>query len=506
MNDYVALLPLLILAYFATLLMVLIAFWRSHAFAFWMTLVGLAAAFVSIGLTRPISPTGLTPLLRIDAFSLYFTGLVIAGAFLVTLYSCDYLNTHCSPFTDHCSPAFYPLLMLAVLGMAVIASSAHWASFFLGLETLSVSLFGLIGYSRDHKTSLEAALKYLVISAAATAFLLFGIALMYLDSGTMDFRLLGHMLSTGSLTIMSFFGLAMILVVFGFKLAITPFHMWSPDVYQGAPSPVTALIATGSKGAVLALLLRFVTIGGLQANDTIYLTITVLAIATMFVGNLLALLQTNVKRLLAYSSVAHMGYLLIPLLAGGASGPPSIAFYLVTYFATTILAFGVISVLSSSPLRITDYASRITPPSPITYHSSLLTGDLEEIDGYRGLASRHPILAAVFALSLLSLTGIPPTAGFIAKFYIFSAAAQSGLWTLLIIGIINSGISAFYYLRLLVAMYTPSDSPTPPLAPSPPRLASALSLAIVTAVLLIFGVYPSPLIHLAQSAMQRLAF
>jgi len=481
--NYHALLPLLILAYFATLLMVLSAFWRSHAFAFWATLLGLAAAFASIGLTRP---TGLTPLLSIDAFSLYFTGLVIAGAFLVTLYSRDYLEAH-----ERSNSAFYVLLMLAVLGMAVIASSAHFASFFLGLETLSVSLFGLIGYTRDHKPSLEGSLKYLVISAAATAFLLFGIALIYADAGTMDFRLLGHLFSAGSLSVMSFFGLAMVLVVFGFKLAIAPFHMWSPDVYQGAPSPVTALIATGSKGAVLAVLLRFVTIGGLQANHAVYLTITVLAIATMFVGNLLALLQTNVKRLLAYSSIAHMGYLLIPLLAGGVSGPPSIAFYLVTYFATTILAFGVISVLSGFPSRITDYALRI---------------DLDDLEDYRGLSSRHPLLAAIFALALLSLTGIPPTAGFIAKFYIFSAAAQSGLWTLLIIGIINSGISAFYYLRLLVAMYVPSDSPRRPVAPSPTRFASALSLAIVTAVLLIFGVYPSPLIRLAQSAMERLAF
>ena len=243
MNDYVALLPLLILAYFATLLMLLVAFVRSHAFAFWATLIGLAAALVSIGLTRPTGPSGPTPLLRIDAFSLYFTGLIIAGAFLVTLYSRDYLEAH-----ERSNSAFYVLLMLAVLGMGVVASSAHFASFFLGLETLSVSLFGLIGYTRDHRPSLEASLKYLVISAAATAFLLFGIALMYADAGTMDFRRLGFLISLDRLSILSFFGLAMVLVVFGFKLAIAPFHMWSPDVYQGAPSPVTALIATGSKG------------------------------------------------------------------------------------------------------------------------------------------------------------------------------------------------------------------------------------------------------------------
>ena len=493
----IALLPLLILAYFATLLMVLVAFWRSHAFAFWATLIGLAAAFLSIFWALHYAPRNVTPLVRIDAFSLYFTGLVIAGAFLVTLFCRDYLGAH-----ERSNSAFYVLLMLAVLGMGVIASSAHFASFFLGLETLSVSLFGLIGYTRDHRPSLEGALKYLIMSAFATAFLLFGIALMYADSGTMDLRLLGRLMSSGSLTVMSFFGLAMVLVVFGFKLAIAPFHMWSPDVYQGAPSPVTALIATGSKGAVLALLLRFLTLGSLQANHSIYLTITVLSIATMFVGNLLALMQSNVKRLLAYSSIAHMGYLLIPLLAAGPNGPPSIAFYLVTYFATTIAAFGVIAVLSGSASRITNHASRIIP-SLITHHSSRL--DLDELDDYRGLSGRHPILAAVFALSLLSLTGIPPTAGFIAKFYIFSAAAQSGLWTLLIVGVINSGISAFYYLRLLVAMYTPNPH-TPTLPHSHTSLASALSLAVVTAIILVFGVYPSPLIHLAQSAMHKLAF
>ena len=275
-------------------------------------------------------------------------------------------------------------------------------------------------------------------------------------------------------------GLALILVGFGFKLAIVPFHMWSPDVYQGSPAPVTALIATGSKGAMFALLLRLVTIGKLQANPTAFLVIAVLATATMFVGNLLALMQTNLKRLLAYSSIAHIGYLLIPLLSGGPRGASSFAFYLVSYFATTIAAFGVIAALSGSREM----------------------GDVENISEYRGLSYTHPVLAGVMSLALLSLTGIPLTAGFIAKFYIFSAAAQAGLWWLLIVGVVNSGISAFYYLRVLVAMYSRPEAP-PEALPSPGP-ASAAAIAVASGVIVFFGIYPSPLIRLAEIATRRL--
>lgn len=476
-TDFLALLPLLITGYTGALVMVIVAFWRSNTAAFILTLLTFAAAFASVFIALPYAPRAVTPLIEIDRFSLFFTGLILLGAFLITLLCPSYLKTH-----EKRSEAFYVLLMMGVLGMISIAASAHFVSFFLGLETVSIALYGLIGYTRNYRLSIEGAVKYLVLAASSSAFLLFGIALIYSDFGTMDFRQLAPLMTGADLSLTSLLGTALILVGFGFKLAIAPFHMWSPDVYQGAPAPVTALIATGSKGAVFALLLRFVTIGGLTDNSTIFLVITVLASATMFVGNLLALLQRNVKRLLAYSSIAQIGYMLIPLLAGGALGASSIAFYLTSYFATTIAAFGVIAVISSSRAM----------------------GDVEELEDYRGLALRHPILAAILSLALLSLTGIPLTSGFIAKFYIFSAAAQAGLWGLLIIGVINSGISAFYYLSVLIAMYTRSKTEPEPLPTARP--ASAIALALSTAIIFIFGVYPAPLIRLAEEATRQLGF
>lgn len=475
--DLIALLPLLITGYIGALLMVLIAFVRAHTVAFTVTLVSFIAALISAVAALPYIPRSVTPLIQIDAFSLYFSGLILAGAILITLMSYDYLRTH-----SRAPGPFYVLLMFAAAGMLSMAQSAHFVSFFLGLEILSIALYGLVGYTRRYKLSLEAATKYLVLAASSSAFLLFGIALVYAEFGSMDFRILGPLMTVEGVSITTFFGLGLIIVGFGFKLAVVPFHMWSPDVYQGAPAPVTALIATGSKGAVFALLLRFVVVSGLMTDRTTYITLAVLAVLTMLAGNLLALLQTNIKRLLAYSSIAQIGYLLIPLIAGGMLGPSSIAFYLASYFATTIAAFAVISALS----RRREF------------------GDTEDLEDYRGLYLRHPLLAAVLAISMLSLTGIPLTSGFIGKFYIFSAAVQAGLWWLLIVGVVASGISAFYYLRVLSIIYTrPKTLPEP--HPKPDMFTS-ITLAVSTAIMVFFGIYPTPLIRLAQSAMQTLGF
>jgi NADH-quinone oxidoreductase subunit N len=368
----------------------------------------------------------------------------------------------------------YVLLLFAVLGMMTLASSIHFVSFFLGLEILSVSLYGLIGYTLRSKPSLEAAIKYLVLAATASALLLFGIALVYSELGSLDFRVLAPILAEGHLTLATLFGLMLIVAAFGFKLAFAPFHMWSPDVYQGSPAPITAMIATASKVSVFALLLRFVFMAQLHMNSDIFLALTVLAILSMTAGNLLALMQTNVKRILAYSSIAHMGYLIIPLLAGGAQGASSITFYLVSYVATVVAAFGVVVVLSSS----------------------LKSGDVENLNDYKGLAKRNPVLAAIMTLALLSLTGIPLTSGFFAKLYIFSAAVNSGLWLLLIVGAINTGMSAFYYLRVVYAMF--GSEPDKELAVPVPGSSSQIALVISSAIILFFGIYPVPLIYLAE--------
>jgi NADH-quinone oxidoreductase subunit N len=477
-RDLIAILPLIIPAYAGVVLMLVTAFVRSPRLALWLTLVGFAAAFASVFVALPYSPRMVTPLVRIDAYSLVFAGVILAAAFLVTLLCGDYLRAH-----EKRGEAFYVLMVFAVTGMLVVAASAHFASFFLGLETLSVSLYGLIGYTRRSSRSLEAAIKYLIMAAVSSAFLLFGIALIYADFGTMDFARLAAIVSGGGLGVVSWLGLGLALVGFGFKLAWVPFHTWSPDVYQGAPAPVTALIASGSKGAVFALLLRLTSMSHLQGQKSAFLALAVLAVATMFVGNLLALSQNNVKRLLAYSSIAQMGYLLIPLIAGGANGASSAVFYLVSYMAATIAAFGVISIVSASRE----------------------TGDVDSLADYVGLAGRSPWLAAVFAVALLSLMGMPLTAGFFAKFYIFTSAAQAGLWWLLVVGAINTGMSAFYYLRVVFALYSRSES-EPAAAPNGPSVGAALSLAVCAAVIVLLGVYPTPLLRLAEAAARSIGF
>ena len=462
--NIMAMLPIVVIAYMGVALMFVAAFVRSVKVAYWLSLVGLAAAFGCGFAALPYAPAHILGFLRIDTYSILYIEVLLAVAFLVTLLSPEYLKMR-----EGRGEAFYILMLFATTGMLVIASSANFAAFFLGLETLSISLYGLIGYTRNSKLSLEAAIKYLIMAAVSSAFLLFGIALIYFDTGTLLFY------SATTKAGVWLLGWGMVLVGFGFKLAWVPFHTWSPDVYQGAPSPVTALIASGSKGANFALILRLVAMSSMLALKPAFITLGVIAVATMTFGNLLALTQNNIKRLLAYSSIAHMGYLLIPLLSGKL-GVASASFYLFAYFAAVIPAFGVIAVISTS--------RRV--------------GDVESIADYTGLASRSPWLAAVLALSLISLLGMPLTAGFFAKFYIFMAAAEAGLWWLFVVGVVNSGVSAFYYLRVVIALYSRSerqDHPAPGTAIGP-----AISLAVCSVVIVLLGVYPSILVRLVQNA------
>jgi len=269
-------------------------------------------------------------------------------------------------------------------------------------------------------------------------------------------------------------GMAMIIVGIGFKLAVVPFHMWTPDVYEGAPAPVTAFIATVSKGAVFALLLRYFTLVDVRLNGSLFLIFTVIAIASMFFGNLLALLQNNVKRILAYSSIAHFGYLLIAFLAGKEYAFMAVSFYLIAYFVTTLGAFGIITVLSGSQR------------------------ENDRIEDYHGMASRRPWLSGVFIAMLLSLAGIPLTAGFIGKFYIAKAGIGSSLWLLVVMLIINSAMGLFYYLRIVVALFKEPDGDEDSVSAINVSLSDGITLAVLTILLLWIGVYPATLIELIQ--------
>lgn len=470
-TDAIGLLPLIVLAGTSVLMMLAIAVRRSHAFTLGLTLTGLAAVFGCLWVAAPVAPRQVTSLLMIDKYSLFYFGLLIAADFVVAILAYDYLEKH-----DDVNPEeLYILLLIATLGGAVLVSSSHFASFFLGLEILSISLYAMISYLRDRRLPLEAGIKYLVLAAASAAFLLFGMALIYADLGTMDFGRMAQMLQAGrSNDTLLVSGLALITTGIGFKLAVVPFHLWTPDVYEGAPAPVTAFIATVSKGAMFALLLRYFYRSGAANNRQVLLVFTIIAITSMIVGNVLALLQDNVKRILAYSSIAHMGYLLVAFLAGGELAVEAVTFYLVAYLITTLGAFGVVGVLSGSD------------------------AEADHMEDYRGLFWRRPALAGAFTVMLLSLAGIPATAGFIGKFYIVAAGASSAIWALIIILVVTSVIGLFYYLRIVAIMYATGETAV---AIALPRLSPAggVVLAALTGLLLWFGVYPEPLLQIIRS-------
>ena len=475
--DLSSLLPILVLGTAIVVVMLVIAFFRDHRLIAGLTLVSLALAFGALFAVAPSAPRQVTPLLAVDSYSLFFAGLILAASFAVTLMSYGYLNRMIMQREE-----FYLLLLLATLGSIVLASATHFASFFLGLEILSVSLYGMIAYPRWRQISIEAGLKYLVLAGASSAFLLFGMALVYGELGTMEFGRMASAVSarggSGSSAIL-LTGLAMILVGFGFKLAVVPFHLWTPDVYEGAPAPATAFVATISKGATFALLLRLFTLVDIRHQPTIFLAVAVISVASMLGGNLLALLQSNVKRILAYSSISHLGYLLIAFLATGPLGPIAVALYLVAYFVTTLGTFGVVTVLSG-PER-----------------------DADSLDDYRGLFWRRPWIAGVFTAMLLSLAGIPLTAGFVGKFYLASAGVGSALWVLVVILVVGSGIGLYYYLRVASVMFARQREGEA--APATyPSAAGGLVLGVLSVLLLWIGVYPSPLIDLIQSAVGRL--
>jgi NADH-quinone oxidoreductase subunit N len=359
----------------------------------------------------------------------------------------------------------------------VLVISKHFISLFLGLEILSVSLYSMIAYLRKRERSDEAGIKYLILAAFSSAFLLFGMALVYAEIGSMEFSGIARYLSSSSrMPLIVFAGFGLMTVGIGFKLGVVPFHMWAADVYEGAPAPVTAFIATVSKGGMMALLVRFFTqINGHQYHALI-LVFTVIAIASMFIGNFLALRQGNVKRVLAYSSIAHIGYLLVAFLAGGKLGVEAVSFYLVAYFITTTGAFGILATLSDKDR------------------------DAEMLEDYKGLFWTRPWTATIFTAMLLSLAGIPLTAGFVGKFYIVAAGVNAHQWLLVVMLAVNSAIGLYYYIKIIATMverYEGGREPADQLHPSV-YIVSGVTMAILTLLLIWIGVLPNSIMVLIQ--------
>jgi NADH-quinone oxidoreductase subunit N len=474
-TDFIALLPLLIVTAAAVVVMLEAAFYRSHRATLVLTLIGLATAFASLPFVARLTPRPVTPLLLVDGYALFFMGLLFAAGFVVALLAYGYLERG-----EGNPEELYILLLLSTVGASVLVASSHFASFFIGLETLSVSLYAMIAYNRNQRRAIEAGIKYLILAGATAAFLLFGMALIYTETGTLGFSGIVDVASGSRPSLMLMVGLGMLIVGVGFKLGVVPFHMWTPDVYQGAPAPVTALVASMSKGAMFALVLRYFTPIPSLERQGLFWVFTAIAILSMIGGNVLALTQDNVKRILAYSSIAHLGYLLVAFLASGAAGQLAVGFYLVAYFATTLSAFGVVTILS-------------TPD-----------GEAESLEDYRGLYYRSPRLALVFTITLLSLAGIPPTAGLVGKIFIAAAGVQSSLWLLLIVLVLASVIGVFYYMRIVITMFRrPEGELAQPALVGLPRAASFV-LGALSVVLVVLGIYPAPVMTIIENTVARL--
>jgi NADH-quinone oxidoreductase subunit N len=455
------------------LAMLLQPFVRSRHFFTGLALAG------AVGGTGAAFVAGATPgegfygLIESDVFSFFFRLLVGLVAVLVVLAADSYLERENLPFAE-----FYALLLFATAGMGVLASARELLTAFIGLELSSISSYILAGFRRDSTKSSEASLKYFLLGSFATAFFLYGIALVYGATGTTN---LGRMDDADAVSNLLKLGLSLILIGIGFKVAAAPFQIWTPDVYEGAPTPVTALFSAGPKAAAFALLLRiFASVPA--ATHFWFWAFWVLAALTMFAGNLGALLQTNVKRLLAYSSIAHAGYILVAFAAvtfmandlnGGATPAyAAVLFYLLSYALVKIGAFTIVSEIGG-------------------------TGEKNlTLDDYAGLAQRQPVAAAVLSLYLLSLLGLPVTAGFFGKFYIFKAAVNSHLIWLAVLMAINSIIGAYYYLRVIVVMYMREGS-AEAMAAAPVRFPVAVNVVLaVTAIgTVYFGLFPNQVLN-----------
>ena len=477
-DELFALSPLIAIALVAVVVLMVMSVRRHHGVAATITLVGIGLAGASIPIAASVAPLQVTPLLIVDGYALFFIGLLLATSFVTVLLSFSYLDQR-----QENREEFYALLLVATLGAMVLVASRHFVSLFLGLEILTVAIYVMVAYLRSNLPCIEAGIKYLILAGASSAFLIFGMALIYAELGTMEFGPMATVLEGADSLGLALGGLALMVTGIGFKLALVPFHMWTPDVYQGAPAPVTAFVATVSKGAMFALLLRY--FAGLETVDfgPILLVFSVIAVASMLVGNLLALLQDNVKRLLAYSSIAHLGYLLVALLAGGELAAEAVTFYLVAYFITTLAAFGAVTMLSD--------AER----------------EAERFEDYRGLFWRRPWMAALLTATLLSLAGIPLTAGFVGKFYVLAAGVEEDLWTLVSVLVLGSAIGLFYYLRLVVVMFDRAPERDAEMSwPRPSRVSpsAALALGALALSLVWLGVYPSPLMDLIQSSVAGL--
>jgi NADH-quinone oxidoreductase subunit N len=477
-TDLLRVLPEVVLAAFGILIMVAEPFLPrgEKQMLGRVALIGVLAALVATLVQALRFDIAFGPafnnLVVIDGFAVFLHFLLLGITALTILASFRYVEE------ENIAPGeYYALLLFAAIGMGLMAAANELILVFLGLETSSIATYVLAGCRRSELKSSEAAMKYFLLGSFATAFFLYGIALLFGATGTTFLPEIAARLRTDTNSTLALMGMALLFVGLGFKVASAPFQVWAPDVYEGAPTPVTAFLSAGPKAAAFAAFLRifFVALG--PANDTWFWLIWACAVLTMFVGNLGALAQTNIKRMLAYSSIAHAGYILVAFAARNELGIAAVLFYLVAYALMKLGAFSLVSHVSQGEAN-------------------------QSIDDYAGLHTRQPLLAACLTVFLLSLIGIPLTGGFLGKFYLFTAAVKAQLIWLVVLGVINSVLSAGYYLRVVKLMYMNEPTSQAGLAPVPASLAFVLALTTLGTIYL--GILPDAVMQFAAPSARPL--
>jgi NADH-quinone oxidoreductase subunit N len=471
--DYIRILPEIVLSLFGMAIMVLDPLVDEEKSQKTLGAIGLAgtlAALVATWLMAQSSGLAFSNMIRVDGFSVFFHVLVIAIGTVLILTSYQYMAVQKIRAGE-----YYGLILFGLVGMCLMSSAVELVLIFIALEISSISTYILAGFRRRAAISSESSLKYFLLGSFATAFFLYGVALMFGATGSTNLDEISVALNSGQVPLLAYVAVALMFVGLGFKVAAAPFHIWTPDVYEGAPAPIVGFMSTAPKAAAFAVLLRVI----FEANAPgRFWLIWISAALSMTLGNVAALVQSNVKRLLAYSSIAHAGYVLVAFAAKPELGAPAVMFYTAAYAAMNVGAFAVVSHLANVDER---YVT---------------------LENYAGLGRRSPILAGSLGIFLISLIGIPITGGFFAKFYVFSAALQSNLVGLTIVGLINSAIGAYYYLKIIVVMYMRDPREEVPVLPVP--LALGTALAITLAATLYLGVVPDRLLGFVQRSGQQL--
>lgn len=475
-DNWIALLPIIITSLTVVATMLAVAIKRNHMWNVAVCVAGLNLALVSCFWVLEVTPQQVTGLLLIDKFALFYDVIVLGAALVTATLSFNYMEGYAGKKEE-----LYILLSLTALGGLVLVSATNFVTFFVGMEITAVSMYGMIGYPHRDRRALEASIKYMILSAIAGAFILFGMALIYAQTGTLSFDQLANGLASGSFAASGLLvtGGALIIVGVGFEVSLVPFHLWAPDVYEGAPAPVGGYLATASKAAMFAVILRYFIDSHAYESALLLDILSAMAVLSIVIGNVLALLQQNIKRMLAYSAIAHFGYALVAFVATGAFAVEAVGFYLASYVVTTLGAFGVIAILST-PIK---------------------ASDADTLYDYRGQFWRRPYLAAILTIMLMSLAGAPMTALFIGKLYVFAAGIDQRMWVLVGAVVFGSAAGLFYYSRAAIVMFQRRRWVEPFKAPKNWTFqAGGMTVITLTLLMLMMGIYPEPIIGLIKAA------